>query len=408
MITQRSDREVSTFVNGTEEFVFNVCQKTALSLWCYANPLAAPGKELCDIMMVCDPHIIVVSVKDIRLNVEKEMAGYQRWIRKAVDDSVKQIYGAERVLTGAASVIRKDGTPGLALPLPASRKVYRIAVAFGSKGEVPLASGDFGKGFVHVMNEQGLFDVLNELDTVTDFVNYLAAKEDLTRNSKVVVNGAESNLLGWYLLHERSFSQKPGILVIEDDIWKNLSDNPLFKERKKADSESYRWDALIESLADPRAKSLNGPEPNVNDFDVALREMARETRFARRTLGRQLQQFLGQATARKIRARAINGERGVIYVLVFFRSDEEERFRVAELMGRCKAARLKIGHGHTVIGVGIGEYKEGVGSTSDLVYIQMDDWTPVEQDEALRNLGFFGKSEMRNVHEDEYPKPAGA
>ena len=54
MIMQRSDREVSTFVNSTEEFVFNVCQKTALSLWCYANPLAAPGKELCDIMMVCE------------------------------------------------------------------------------------------------------------------------------------------------------------------------------------------------------------------------------------------------------------------------------------------------------------------------------------------------------------------
>src|ERR1700728_4255099 len=40
--TQSSDLEVSNGVNSTEEFVFNVCRKAALSLWCYANPQAGP------------------------------------------------------------------------------------------------------------------------------------------------------------------------------------------------------------------------------------------------------------------------------------------------------------------------------------------------------------------------------
>jgi hypothetical protein len=123
-------------------------------------------------------------------------AGYERWLRKAVMESVKQLYGAERTLVTAANVIRKDGTPGLALPAAASRKTHRIAVAFGSGGEVPIPSGDFGKGFVHVMNEEGFSVILNELDTITDFVDYLSAKEDLVAHSEVVVEGHESNLLG--------------------------------------------------------------------------------------------------------------------------------------------------------------------------------------------------------------------
>jgi hypothetical protein len=306
------------------------------------------------------------------------------------------------------NVVRKDGSLGLALPPSHSRKIHRIAVAFGSGGEVPIASGNFGKGFIHVMNEEGFSDILNELDTITDFVDYLAAKEELVAHSAVLVEGHESNLLGWYLCHGRKFLQKPDTLVIDHNIWKNLSENNLFQRRKEADSESYRWDSLIELLADSGAKTLNGPEPSLDDFDVALREMARETRFSRRSLGRNVREFLEQAKEGKIRARAIVGVRGVIYVLVYFKAGENDKYRVAELSGRCCAARLKAGHGHTVIGVGIGEYKEGVGATSDLVYMRLDDWSQMEKDAELRGFGYFAGSEMRNVHEQEYPESSGS
>ncbi|MFC1761417.1 NERD domain-containing protein, partial [Planctomycetota bacterium] len=55
-------------VNNSEQFVYEVCQTTFLSLWSYVNPQGrAPGKELCDILIVCDSNIIVISVKDVRL-----------------------------------------------------------------------------------------------------------------------------------------------------------------------------------------------------------------------------------------------------------------------------------------------------------------------------------------------------
>jgi hypothetical protein len=137
------------------------------------NPRGEPGKELCDILVVCDPHVIIVSVKDVRLNAEKKSTGFDRWQRKAVDASIKQIYGAQRHLSDKSRVIFKDGSPGLDLPPYASRKIHRIAVAFGSNGQAPLSSGDFEKGFVHVMHEQSFSELLTELDTITDLVDYL-------------------------------------------------------------------------------------------------------------------------------------------------------------------------------------------------------------------------------------------
>jgi hypothetical protein len=52
-------------INKAEEFVFHICRETFLSLWSYANPLGKNGKELCDILIVCDPDIVIFSVKEI-------------------------------------------------------------------------------------------------------------------------------------------------------------------------------------------------------------------------------------------------------------------------------------------------------------------------------------------------------
>ena len=40
----------------------------------------------------------------------------------------------------------------------------RIAVAIGGNGETIIKSGDFGKGYVHVLTERGFEDLLTELN----------------------------------------------------------------------------------------------------------------------------------------------------------------------------------------------------------------------------------------------------
>jgi hypothetical protein len=162
-------------LNETERLVFELCTKSFLSLWSYANPQGkTPGKELCDILVVCEPDVIIFSVKEVIFAEEgNEEVNQARWFKRAIEDSVKQIYGAERWLNSASHVIRKDGTSGLPLPTLAVRRLHRIAVALGGKGKVWKSFGDFGKGFVHVFDERSLEVVMSELDTITDFIKYL-------------------------------------------------------------------------------------------------------------------------------------------------------------------------------------------------------------------------------------------
>ncbi|WP_199306686.1 NERD domain-containing protein [Anabaena sphaerica] len=91
-----------------------------------------PGKELYDVLIVCDPHVIVISVKDIQLkNTDDPSVDWKRWQRKAIEDSIKQIRGAIRWLEQAEYVVQKDGSQGLKLPLMSTRIYHRVAVAFG-------------------------------------------------------------------------------------------------------------------------------------------------------------------------------------------------------------------------------------------------------------------------------------
>jgi hypothetical protein len=161
-------------VNQSEEFVYQVCRKSFLSLWSYANPQGKdPGKELCDILVVCEPDIIIISVKEIKIPDSGNMdIDINRWIKRAIDKSYTQIYGAERWLESASHVIKKDGSQGLPVPPLSERHVHRVAVALGSKGKFPILFGNFRKGFVHVFDEKSFWILLNHLDTITDFVTY--------------------------------------------------------------------------------------------------------------------------------------------------------------------------------------------------------------------------------------------
>jgi hypothetical protein len=161
------------------------------------EPTGKNGKELCDILAICDPNVIIISVKDVTLKLgEDPEIDHARWERRAVDASVKQLYGAERWLTSAPQVTRSDGSLGLTLPPLSRRKTYRIAVAFGGRGEVVMKSN----GFVHVMCENSFSDLLTELDTITHLVDYLAAKEGcIASGCAIVVDGSVSNLLGTFI-----------------------------------------------------------------------------------------------------------------------------------------------------------------------------------------------------------------
>lgn len=208
-------------MNKSEKYVARLCEKTFLSLWSYPSPRGKDTrKELCDILVVCDPDVIIFSIKEVEVkdsgNISREWA---RWIKRSIDESVKQIYGAEGWINKSSHVITKDGKIMLPFPDGLCRKIHRVAVALGRGDKWPLYLGDFGKGFVHTFDEISLDIVMNELDTITDFVKYLSDVETfLTKGVEITLNGGEEDLLALYLTNGRVFPDKFNALYLDDNL----------------------------------------------------------------------------------------------------------------------------------------------------------------------------------------------
>lgn len=392
--------------NASEALVSRLVTQTCLSLWSYANPLNSEGKELCDALVVCDPHVILVSVKEVmaKPSTEPEL-GWERWSRKAIEASAAQLYGAERELQRLDRVRLRGGGFGLPLPAADARRVHRVAVAFGSDGRTPFLQGDLGRGFVHVFDEVALDILLKELDTVVDLTRYLEAKEELVMNGAVLQVAGEENLLAFYLHRGRSFPGGADSLIIGDDVWSELSRKPEWKARKDADRDSYVWDYLIEWIArDIRSQACSDPNA-LAQKEEALRVLNREPRFARRVLGKVNLEFLEEARRRTVRARIARSPSGVAYVFLACQPEVPRDQRAAELAARCFVARGMMPGTSTVAGIAT----EVPGSTKhtsvDLAVLRKEDWTGDDEArcQALREAGLFRTPRRTAAHEDEFP-----
>ena len=123
--------------NESEQLVYDICENSFFSLWSYANPRGRNSKELCDTLIVCDPDVIIISVKDVRITDSGDIStDLKRWHKRAIDASAKQIYGAERWIQEASHVIRSDGSVGITLPEKRNARIHRVAIALGVEGEL--------------------------------------------------------------------------------------------------------------------------------------------------------------------------------------------------------------------------------------------------------------------------------
>lgn len=396
-------------VNSTEEFVLRLCQQSFLSLWSYANPRGnKAGKELCDILVVCEPDIIIFSVKASELTEHDDLSTpWSRWRKRAIEASVRQIYGAERRIKTAREVIRKDGTAGLSFPEVSVRRVHRVAVALGSKGKVPILFGDFGKGFVHVFDETSLVLIMNELDTVSDFVSYLMDKEALYKSGirTELSGGAEEDLLALYLHRGRQFPTEFDLLVVTDGIWKEFINKDEYKAKKRADLDSYVWDRLIDTIGKDVLQGNLEFGSSLNEAEKALRVMACENRFARRILGKAFKEFIDLSSQKKVRSRMAVSPSDIVYVFLAIPHGQDRRFRVAELGNRCLVARGLHQKHPTVIEIATERYEPGQGFSFDIVYLHKPEWTEKDQEHTKHmqsELGYFVQPVQTPFHEDEY------
>lgn len=91
-------------VTESERYLKLLCDHTFLSLWSYpevykdqVSGKGTEGKEVCDLLVVFENHIIIFSDKDCQFpNSGKLELDWNRWFKRAIQKSADQVWGAER------------------------------------------------------------------------------------------------------------------------------------------------------------------------------------------------------------------------------------------------------------------------------------------------------------------------
>lgn len=395
-------------MNKAEKFVSDLCTKSFFNIWSYANPLRKDShKELCDVLIVCESNILIISVKEIEV---KESGDYkidaERWYRRAVEESTKQIYGAERQLESMTNVVRNDGELGIELPDKSERKIFRIAVALGSEGKYPYNIGDFGKGYIHVFDEESFSNFMSELDTITDFVRYLEAKESFQEKGIVLNIYGEENLLALYIVNASSFRFIPdncGVFVVENSHWENFTNTKQYKAKKKADKISYIWDAIIQQIINDFLGGILETSNTLTDVDKVLHTMALEDRYSRRTLGKVFYDFV----KKRIRSRFFQSPSNVPYVFLARPHGTNRDKRRLELAGRCYVIRAFFPDQPIVIGIATEIEDLSLGMSLDVVFYErykLDREAVNEIIEFQEEMGYFKENKYLKFREDEFPE----
>jgi hypothetical protein len=322
-------------VNESERYLQKLCDKTFLSLWSYPSVYRddfagkiTDGKEVCDLLVVFENHIIIFSDKDCQfLDSGRLEIDWNRWFKKAIQKSAEQAWGAEKWIKKHPNRLFLDRFCTTLFPLEipdlSTAKFHLVVVAHGSStrcqqehggsgslminssikgfsahdaiknGGIPFMVGDIdpSRTFVHILDDTSLEIVVDTLDTIADFVSYLTDKEKFFRSGKAVIASGEEDLLAYYLTHANDKNQSDFIiasqvdnrtlLIFEEGFWEQFVQSPERQSQISADKISYFWDRLIETTSNHVMKDTlySTSHQGFRPMELLLRLLARESRL---------------------------------------------------------------------------------------------------------------------------------
>ena len=456
-------------VTHAERYLKKLCDKTFLSLWSYPgvyrdqgrSGLAGDGKEVCDLLVVFEGHVIIFSDKDCAFpNTGDIDLDWSRWFRRAVEASAKQVWGAERWINQFPNRLFLDRACTqpfpLTLPAPASAKFHRIVVAHDSverckqefgggsgslmitpditgnahytkrvDGGTPFAIGqlDLSRGFVHVLDDVALRILLSTLDTVTDFVAYLTQKEHFIKSGQLTGATGEEDLLAYYLTctdgaggHGFILPEGHDHLVIGEGAWEGFAHSPQRLAQLDVNDISYTWDRLIESFNGHffARTQYFASAPDADNHNQIMRFLAGEPRTRRRLLSRSLLEVIHARPKWFRRARVFfpshPGDPFYVFLVLDQPSDVPyEQYREARralLEAYCMVTKLKYPHALDIVGIATEPASEDMNVSEDAAYFNGREWTSEEQAQAKghqREMGLLSDIVMARGTETEYP-----
>lgn len=177
-----------------EDAVNHVTTGTFLKYWCYPSPKDenSDSKEITDLLILFQDKALIVSVKNYEFK-----GNYEKYFRLTLKKAVSQISGAERKLFELDKQITfTHPTRGKHIFNPDQYKtVHRIIVNLSTEVQFYPGAQETKKGkTVHVFNWFAFRKVLNELDTISDFFQYLQERERVCQlNQLYLLCGSEED-----------------------------------------------------------------------------------------------------------------------------------------------------------------------------------------------------------------------
>jgi hypothetical protein len=420
-------------VTTSERYLQRLARGTFLSLWAHAgiyrdqgktdkNP---QGKEVCDLLVVFQNHILIFSDKDCKFpDTENLKTDWGRWFRRAVLKSADQVLGAERWIREHPDRLFLDPPCTqkfpFDLPDPTTATFHRILVAHGASsrcrkehggsgslmlrpgdtsGTTPFVIGSLGSdgGYVHVFDDTSLGIVMRELDTAPDFIEYLTKKERFIASGKLFACAGEEELLGYYLRTMNSegewdfvISKDTDSISLVEGFWDDHKKSNRRLAKAEADEVSYVWDRIIETF---NSHILNGtsygPATPVSEREAAIRMLASSSRTARRVLGTAFNDFLHQSPAntpfQRIVEPVLPGQ--PYHVLVTLPqdaglSDDQYRKRRSDyLTALLRITKVVFPGARDIVGLAT---EPGTASerSGDVAYLNARPWTQQDQEES--------------------------
>lgn len=453
-------------VTPTEIYLNGLCERTFLSLWSYPGIYrnqkqkgVGDGKELCDMLIVFDQHILIFSDKHCSFpssgNLELD---WQRWYKAAIKKSADQAWGAERWLRSYPKNVYLDRacTKPFPLDIPSqnSAKYHLIIIAHGSEdrcrtqlggsgslmfasslgydgnrnklSSTPFTVGDLDKtrSFIHILTESTLEILLQTLDTISDFVGYLEKKEKFCRAMMSVIVPGEEELLAYYLAHINAESEHDFVIegdfnafAMEEGFWEDFCKSDQRINQLKQNEISYAWDNLIEKFSYHAltATQYFTNHLELSETEIGLRFMAREPRTRRRLI---------MNSIIDVYTNTPNGMRRIKYLMplspgepfyVFlclpnpnYGTYDDYRTVRGNLLEAClMVVKYKFPEALDIVGIASEPVQQSSNSSEDLLFLDGRVWSMelnAEAEKLQKELNILTSATFSYTVEKEYPE----
>jgi hypothetical protein len=287
-----------------------------------------------------------------------------------------------------------------------------------------LGAFDRNGNLFHVFDEVALDAVLRTLDTVTDFCDYLKKREKFFRHDWDVLAAGEEELLGFYLnsttedghdfLTREIIENEPTRIFIDESFWDSWIEGPQRKTREEANRISYCWDRLVEKFVFHMKGGTQYfvSEGGLDDLEIIVRWMARESRLHRRILAESLLEAMNSTKVGEVRRRySLPQKPGDPYwaFLVMPRLDELSYQRYRELrrqslIGQCYVIKYLHPEALDIVGIAVDPNPKEI--SEDAIHMDARTWT-IENNNIAKGLheeiGIFRNPRAYEIHAYESP-----